>query len=489
MPLHRLLRAVACGCKTFNLKSSRYSSAFIPPSRAQPLTPPLQSSKRKSPRKSSVVPYGPGGHYALTQRSTTPHSASLPNLTLSPPTLGDSIGRQLTGASFNEVGLAERKNDWELGDKIRVNEMGRLSKAFPSPDPTRVAFGVEKSSEEARRESEEQTVRPSTSSADRRFRNSVEGRSSEEEGESSSSGQERQRARENTIAFPTYVEIPAAPSPKPRWHETRFGGLATLSESEDETDEEVKSEDSSIRTARNNRGRNGPGRGVEDDRMATPSMEDLPSIDTDSDEERYISSRTVAHAGADQDGGVDEGPRRSFNWRRKPVPAPLATSADPLSTPFTDTPLVPILKKPSQDPPVVEWLDESSHELQQYEPKLRSSDVVNPAEVEVLYVDIRHRRSELKRLNGEIGALQSIAMADIADGKGARGFILVGRGVGSISGVEKIMGRTKDDVRWDRLFVREEKKGVRRFWLFVALLSLIVATIGESRFCRRRRRS
>ncbi|TFY70914.1 hypothetical protein EVG20_g2098 [Dentipellis fragilis] len=68
-----------------------------------------------------------------------------------------------------------------------------------------------------------------------------------------------------------------------------------------------------------------------------------------------------------------------------------------------------------------------------------------------VYADIRTWRTQLKSINQEIADAQQDAYADIADGSRILGWLLVGRGLRFIPGVQLIEGRAKDDIRWDEL--------------------------------------
>jgi calcium permeable stress-gated cation channel len=68
-----------------------------------------------------------------------------------------------------------------------------------------------------------------------------------------------------------------------------------------------------------------------------------------------------------------------------------------------------------------------------------------------VYADISLWRSKLKAINADIQAAQSDGYADIADGARIKGWLIIGRGVRMLPGVQVIEGRAKEDVRWDRL--------------------------------------
>ncbi|CAG7846308.1 SubName: Full=Uncharacterized protein {ECO:0000313/EMBL:CCA69647.1} [Serendipita indica DSM 11827] len=68
-----------------------------------------------------------------------------------------------------------------------------------------------------------------------------------------------------------------------------------------------------------------------------------------------------------------------------------------------------------------------------------------------IYTDIRHWRGALKAINKEIADAQEQGYEDLAQGRGIKGWILVGKGLRFLPGVEMIEGRSKEDIRWDEI--------------------------------------
>ncbi|TFL07410.1 hypothetical protein BDV98DRAFT_557831 [Pterulicium gracile] len=68
-----------------------------------------------------------------------------------------------------------------------------------------------------------------------------------------------------------------------------------------------------------------------------------------------------------------------------------------------------------------------------------------------VYADIRTWRSRLKTINLEIAEAQRQSYNDLAEGRGIKGWLLIGRGLQHVPSVELIHGRAKEDVRWDIL--------------------------------------
>lgn len=225
----------------------------------------------------------------------------------------------------------------------------------------------------------------------------------------------------------------------------------------------------------------------DDDRVPTPSMDNIPSIRGDSDDENYLSSRIAAlPLPGLESGDVSSRPPSQLSWRRKNAPPALRTSPKTPVSVIEDTPLrhhkhtkqVRRGRSKSRAPTGPE--PEPPRRL--FDHRFRPVESASPAALEAIYTSIRLRRSELKRLNAEIGELQSVTMAEISDGRTARGFLLVGKGVSLLSGVEPILGRTKDDVCWDCLLGRAPENGKLpgRISLFLRGLCVIVCELFAS---------
>ncbi|KAI0275250.1 hypothetical protein BC834DRAFT_815275 [Gloeopeniophorella convolvens] len=94
-------------------------------------------------------------------------------------------------------------------------------------------------------------------------------------------------------------------------------------------------------------------------------------------------------------------------------------------------------------------------------------------ELGTVYAEIRRWRSELKGINEEIAVQQDSGFQDIRDGVGIKGWLLVGRGIRYLPGVQMIEGRAKEDVRWDVLQMGgSEALGQVAFWTVVVAIGL-----------------
>ncbi|KAF9011061.1 hypothetical protein BDQ17DRAFT_1345391 [Cyathus striatus] len=108
--------------------------------------------------------------------------------------------------------------------------------------------------------------------------------------------------------------------------------------------------------------------------------------------------------------------------------------------------------------------------LQPSQPFVRPLDGVHFDDLTDVYDHITRWRSRLKVINAEINEAQNDGYGEIADGQRIKGWLLVGRGLRHVPGVELIEGRAKEDIRWDIL--QNE-----RTWLDTAVLCAMVVII------------
>ena len=76
----------------------------------------------------------------------------------------------------------------------------------------------------------------------------------------------------------------------------------------------------------------------------------------------------------------------------------------------------------------------------------------------------------MKNINMEIANDQQLKYRDIANGETVKGWLMVGKNLRFIPGMELIEGRAKEDIRWDVL--QNE-----RSWLDSAVLWAIVVVV------------
>ncbi|OCH87483.1 hypothetical protein OBBRIDRAFT_736098 [Obba rivulosa] len=91
-----------------------------------------------------------------------------------------------------------------------------------------------------------------------------------------------------------------------------------------------------------------------------------------------------------------------------------------------------------------------------------------------IYADINLWRSKLKGINAEISELQRETYNDIADGVRIKGWLLVGRGLRYIPGIQLIEGRAKEDIRWDQLQNEGSPMRTVAFWTAVVTVSIML---------------
>ncbi|KAG9092361.1 hypothetical protein FS749_015799, partial [Ceratobasidium sp. UAMH 11750] len=109
------------------------------------------------------------------------------------------------------------------------------------------------------------------------------------------------------------------------------------------------------------------------------------------------------------------------------------------------------------------------------QPVIRPISGMDHAGLALVYDGIRTWRSQLKRLNAAIADSQQEAFTAIAEGQQVKGWLLVGRNVRYLAGVQPIEGRAKADIRWREL---QEQGGVLsdvRYWTIVALVAILLA--------------
>lgn len=94
-----------------------------------------------------------------------------------------------------------------------------------------------------------------------------------------------------------------------------------------------------------------------------------------------------------------------------------------------------------------------------------------------IYGDISHWRSRLKELNVQIADAQNDGYGDIAEGKDVKGWLLIGRGIRFLPGVQIIEGRAKEDIRWHEL-QHEGGTGNRVAIIVISALTAIALAVG-----------
>ncbi|KAG8704088.1 hypothetical protein FRC09_003778, partial [Ceratobasidium sp. 395] len=109
------------------------------------------------------------------------------------------------------------------------------------------------------------------------------------------------------------------------------------------------------------------------------------------------------------------------------------------------------------------------------QPVIRPISGLDHTSLALVYDGIRTWRSQLKRLNTAITEAQQESFTAIAEGQHVKGWLLVGRNVRYLAGVQPIEGRAKADVKWREL---QEQGGMWndvRYWVIVAMVAILLA--------------
>ncbi|KAG6919045.1 hypothetical protein DXG01_009755 [Tephrocybe rancida] len=113
--------------------------------------------------------------------------------------------------------------------------------------------------------------------------------------------------------------------------------------------------------------------------------------------------------------------------------------------------------------------------LQPSQPFVRPHEGLNFDDLGHVYADITQWRSKLKAINAEISEAQSESYNDIADGARIKGWLMVGRGLRYIPGMQLIEGRAKEDIRWDVLQNERSPLDAAVFWAIVVIVIVLLA--------------
>ncbi|KAF9651959.1 hypothetical protein BDM02DRAFT_3090164 [Thelephora ganbajun] len=113
--------------------------------------------------------------------------------------------------------------------------------------------------------------------------------------------------------------------------------------------------------------------------------------------------------------------------------------------------------------------------LQQRQPFVRPMSGLDHQDLGVVYGDISNWRTRLKAINAEIADAQRDGYNDIADGARIKGWLMVGKGLRFLPGIELIDGRSKEDIRWDELQHHGSAGNRTVYWILVAFLLVLLA--------------
>jgi len=115
--------------------------------------------------------------------------------------------------------------------------------------------------------------------------------------------------------------------------------------------------------------------------------------------------------------------------------------------------------------------------LQPRQPFVRPQSGVDHGTLSAIYADINQWRTKLKAINLEISEVQTESYNDIADGARIKGWLMIGRGLRYIPGIQLIEGRAKEDIRWDELQNEGSMMRSVGFWTAVVTFAIILAVI------------
>ncbi|GLB35780.1 putative calcium-dependent channel, 7TM region, putative phosphate [Lyophyllum shimeji] len=165
-----------------------------------------------------------------------------------------------------------------------------------------------------------------------------------------------------------------------------------------------------------------------------------------------------------------EPPRDTDSEPNGPLPGPSTFRRRPKKEPVSSVrrETFPLRNDPeSMQPPHLR--------LQPAQPFVRPLDGLNFDDLGHVYADITQWRSRLKAINAEIAEVQRESYNDIADGTRIKGWLMVGRGLRFIPGVQLIEGRAKEDVRWDVLQNERSASDTAVFWAIVVVVIVLLA--------------
>ncbi|KAJ7223061.1 hypothetical protein GGX14DRAFT_426660 [Mycena pura] len=112
--------------------------------------------------------------------------------------------------------------------------------------------------------------------------------------------------------------------------------------------------------------------------------------------------------------------------------------------------------------------------LQPAQPFVRPLDGVDFGHLGAVYSDITQWRARLKAINTEIHEAQTAGYEDIAGGVRIKGWLMIGRGLRFVEGVQIIEGMAKEDVRWDVLQNERGKLDAVVLWCLLGVATVLL---------------
>jgi calcium permeable stress-gated cation channel len=117
--------------------------------------------------------------------------------------------------------------------------------------------------------------------------------------------------------------------------------------------------------------------------------------------------------------------------------------------------------------------------IQPRQPFVRPLSGLDHDDLGRIYADINMWRAKLKGINNEIGEVQRECYNDIADGARIKGWLMVGRGLRFIPGIQLIEGRAKEDIRWDELQNEGGPMRTTAFWIITVTIGVLLGILRE----------
>lgn len=119
--------------------------------------------------------------------------------------------------------------------------------------------------------------------------------------------------------------------------------------------------------------------------------------------------------------------------------------------------------------------------LQPQGPFVRPLSGLDHENLGAVYSDIREWRTQLKSINREIADVQNDCYNDIADGSRIKGWLITGRGVRFLPGVQMVEGRSKSDIVWDELQLDKGIMSKILFWTFCIMVAIFLGAGRKSK--------
>ncbi|KAH8923150.1 hypothetical protein BT69DRAFT_1334099 [Atractiella rhizophila] len=422
---------------------------------------PTKAPAHSTNSRNEVLLYAPSLHYSLRPAA--------PNRSFSGPKyLFDSseprpespnivtLFRQKThGASFTEVNIEDENNEayrqFPLGSQIRVNQSGRLEPVTPTAATFLQSDTTIQSSDHAG----DSTVKPSPPLMSPAEMASMSSLSRLNRSFSTVSHKPSVRiSKEERRPEPLILRGGSASlSPGPQRGMVISLSLDSVDQSDAESGREL-----SIATEETERAQVGDD--MHSDGAATPipmSSVPLHPLDPSDDFETATITHPFGEARINFSSDVDQAlfPRRMFSDSTRPYDRSYSQAGSG--------------KRSASN------LTAPHFRVQTFRPYLRPIPTTSPTQLADLYNTIRRLRSQLKRLNPEIQELQRQVATDLEEGKDVCGWVLVGKGLRHLQGIQMVEGSSREDIVYQSL--DHPSFGPLGFWIGWFIVSVCSAAL------------